>query len=323
MASIVGLRRGAAKERRTSASMTRSAAPRASIGDSKTQRAAAPRVRYGGRRLAGSDELDREPAPWFAETIDPTTGTTQATAADENCRRISSAVTGATAFVFGRERAVPAQPRKRLRHPRPRCREPRTPNSATVAGKREAANLLKAIELPFFGDIFLTEGLGVPILFSRWSGTASTARRWKPTRRCARSCGTIMARATARCRRAWRKKAGSRLQRPRTGDASPQAKGNTLSNADWLKLERPIKLVRALFKIGTTHLAYKPEHADRSRHGRGRGRADPSGRRRRYGDALADPRKSPSTISAKSGLRRPRTTPAIWPPTKSITRVNS
>jgi hypothetical protein len=65
-------------------------------------------------------------------------------------------------------------------------------------------------------------------------------------------------------------------------------KGKTLSNADWESPTDPDAGI-AKMKDGTTHLAYKPEHG-RSRHGRRRGRADPSGRRRRHDDAFADPR---------------------------------
>ncbi len=46
--------------------------------------------------------------------------------------------------------------------------EPRSPTPAIVAGKREAAKVAESCRASFFGDIFLTEAPGVPILFFRW-----------------------------------------------------------------------------------------------------------------------------------------------------------
>ena len=100
-------------------------------------------------------------------------------------------------------------------------------------------------------------------------------------------------------------------------------KGKKLSNDDWKSPTDPDARI-ARMKDGTTHLAYKPEHAVDLDTGVDRRRADPCGRRRRYDDALADARRRPRAISTRDrpcaergralrpgrrqGLSRPRAT---------------
>jgi hypothetical protein len=61
-------------------------------------------------------------------------------------------------------------------------------------------------------------------------------------------------------------------------------KGKKLSNEDWVSKTDPDAKI-AKMKDGSTHLAYKPEHAVDLRHGRHCGGADPWRRRGRHGDA--------------------------------------
>jgi hypothetical protein len=82
-------------------------------------------------------------------------------------------------------------------------------------------------------------------------------------------------------------------------------KGKTLSNADWKSPIDPDARATRM-KDETTHLAYKAEHSVDLDSGVVVAALDPSGRRRRYGDALADPRsrgaqsrRSPATSAAE------------------------
>ena len=61
----------------------------------------------------------------------------------------------------------------------------------------------------------------------------------------------------------------------------------------------------------------------RPRHRRRRGRADPSGRRRRYDDAFADAGRRARATSTRLGWRRARRNPASWSPTRAIIRANN
>ena len=86
-------------------------------------------------------------------------------------------------------------------------------------------------------------------------------RPWRPTRRCGTSCGATTAKATGRCWSAWPGKAGSR--HPRAEDLARldrKRKGKKLSNTDWVSKSDPEAKITKM-KDGTTHLAYKPEHA--------------------------------------------------------------
>src|SRR4051812_17059529 len=75
--------------------------------------------------------------------------------------------------------------------------------------------------------------------------------------RCAAWCGGIPARITRRCCGAWPRRAASKRRVPRIRFDRTR-KGKTLSNADWAS---PPDARIARMKDGTTHLAYKPEHA--------------------------------------------------------------
>jgi transposase len=98
-------------------------------------------------------------------------------------------------------------------------------------------------------------------------------------------------------------------------------KGKTLSNADWESPTDPEAKI-AKMKDGTTHLAYKPEHAvDLDT---GVVVAAPSIRptramRRRFRRHW----KPPSAISTRSGWRRARRSPASSSPTKAIMGGNT
>ena len=61
-------------------------------------------------------------------------------------------------------------------------------------------------------------------------------------------------------------------------------KGKKLSNEDWVSKSDPEAKI-AKMKDGTTHLAYKPEHAVDMGHRRGGGRRAAPGRRGRHDDA--------------------------------------
>jgi hypothetical protein len=64
-----------------------------------------------------------------------------------------------------------------------------------------------------------------------------------------------------RCSSAWRRKAASRRRLSTSSfDSTRKSKGEKLSNEDWTnKTDAAAKIAR--MKDGTTHLAYKPEHA--------------------------------------------------------------
>jgi hypothetical protein len=84
----------------------------------------------------------------------------------------------------------------------------------------------------------------------------------------------------------------SGVETPTAGDLARfdrKRKGKTLSNADWKSPTDPDARITKM-KDGTTHLALKARARGRSRHGRRRGRADPSGRSRRYDHAVSYPR---------------------------------
>ena len=65
-------------------------------------------------------------------------------------------------------------------------------------------------------------------------------------------------------------------------------KGKKLSNQDWVSRSDPEAKI-AKMKDGTTHLAYKPEHAVDPGHRRGGGGGAAPGRRGRYDNASQDP----------------------------------
>ena len=98
-------------------------------------------------------------------------------------------------------------------------------------------------------------------------------------------------------------------------------KGKRLSNADWKSPTDPDARI-AKMKDGTTHLAYKPEHAVDLDTGVVVAApihpADEGDTRR-----CLRPLKSPSAISGRSGLRQPKTSPALSPPTKAIIPVSN
>ena len=84
---------------------------------------------------------------------------------------------------------------------------------------------------------------------------------WRPTPRCARSCGATAARATGRCWSGWPKESG--IATPTAEDLvrlDRKRKGKRLSNEDWTSPTDPEARIAKL-KDGRTHLAYKPEHA--------------------------------------------------------------
>src|SRR3954464_1352105 len=84
---------------------------------------------------------------------------------------------------------------------------------------------------------------------------------WRRTRPCGRSCAATPARATGRCWSGWPRRVGSR---PRTAEdlirLDRKRKSKTLSNEEWVSRTDPEARI-ARMKDGTTHLAYKPEHA--------------------------------------------------------------
>ena len=98
-------------------------------------------------------------------------------------------------------------------------------------------------------------------------------------------------------------------------------KGKTLSNADWKSPTDPEAKI-AKMKDGTTHLAYKPEHAVDLDTGVVVAApihpADQSDTK----TLSPDSSKSPRAISARSSWRRSRTSPACWSPTKVIMRAS-
>ena len=75
-------------------------------------------------------------------------------------------------------------------------------------------------------------------------------------------------------------------------------------------------------KDGTTHLAYKPEHAVDLDTGVVVARADPSGRRRRYDDAFADAGAASRDLDAIWSAPSERN-PSSWSPTRAIIRANN
>ena len=86
-------------------------------------------------------------------------------------------------------------------------------------------------------------------------------RRWRPTRRCARSSAATAAKATARCCSGWPRRAA--IATPTADDLirlDRNRKGKRLSNADWTSPTDPEAKIAKL-KDGRTRLAYKPEHA--------------------------------------------------------------
>ena len=85
-------------------------------------------------------------------------------------------------------------------------------------------------------------------------------RPWRPTRRCATSCGATRVKATGRCWSTWPE---SGIETPTAEDLARldrKRKGKKLSNEDWVSKSDPEAKI-AKMKDGTTHLAYKPEHA--------------------------------------------------------------
>ena len=95
-------------------------------------------------------------------------------------------------------------------------------------------------------------------------------------------------------------------------------KGKTLSNADWKSPTDPDARI-AKMKDGTTHLAYKPEHAvDLDTGVVVAAPIHPADE----GDTttLSPTLEAPRAISTRSGWRRARTSPASWSPTRAITR---
>jgi transposase len=98
-------------------------------------------------------------------------------------------------------------------------------------------------------------------------------------------------------------------------------KSKTLSNADWKNPIDPDAKI-AKMKDGTTHLAYKPEHAvdlDTGSSWPRRSIRPTKAIRRRS----RRPWKSPSAILARSGLGRARTSLASPPPTRAIIRASN
>ena len=86
-------------------------------------------------------------------------------------------------------------------------------------------------------------------------------RPWRPTRRCATSCGGTRARVTRRCWSHLAQESG--IETPTAEDLARldrKRKGKKLSNEDWVSRSDPEARI-AKMKDGTTHLAYKPEHA--------------------------------------------------------------
>ena len=79
-------------------------------------------------------------------------------------------ITGDAALRLGHWFGTSAQFRLNLQSATDICvaEEPRSPTSATAAGKREVAKVAESCRASFSGDIFLTEAPGVPILFFRW-----------------------------------------------------------------------------------------------------------------------------------------------------------
>ena len=87
------------------------------------------------------------------------------------------------------------------------------------------------------------------------------ASTMEATRRCGTSCGATTAKATGRCWSAGPGKAASRHPRPRDlARLDRKRKGKKLSNTDWVSKSDPEAKI-AKMQDGTTHLAYKPEHA--------------------------------------------------------------
>ena len=86
------------------------------------------------------------------------------------------------------------------------------------------------------------------------------ASTWRPTRRCATSCGGTRARVTGDAGALGQE---SGIETPTAEDLARldrKRKGKKLSNQDWVSKSDPEAKI-AKMKDGTTHLAYKPEHA--------------------------------------------------------------
>ena len=85
-------------------------------------------------------------------------------------------------------------------------------------------------------------------------------RPWRPTRRCGTSCGATTAKATGRCWSAWPGKRGRDTHGRGLGASGAEAQGQEAFRHGLGFEERPEAKI-AKMKDGTTHLAYKPEHA--------------------------------------------------------------
>ena len=81
----------------------------------------------------------------------------------------------------------------------------------------------------------------------------------------ANACATVRrdsrARVTGGCWRAWPRRAASRHPRPRTWRAWTASASKKLSNQDWVSKSDRRGQDRQDAQDGTTHLAYKPDHA--------------------------------------------------------------
>ena len=88
-------------------------------------------------------------------------------------------------------------------------------------------------------------------------------------------------------------------------------KGKKLSNQDCVSRSDPEAKI-AKMKDGTTHLAYKPEHAVDLDTGRGGGGGAAPGRRGRYDNASQDPWRRPRQTSRRwMWRRRPKIRPNV------------
>ena len=97
-------------------------------------------------------------------------------------------------------------------------------------------------------------------------------------------------------------------------------KGKTLSNADWKS--RPTVTPGSQDEGRNDASGLQAGARGRPRHRRRRGRADPSGRRRRYDDAFADAGRR--RAQPRRGWAGPsEEEPASWSPTRAIIRANN
>ena len=98
-------------------------------------------------------------------------------------------------------------------------------------------------------------------VWSRASASGSMPRPWRPTRRCATSCGGTRARVTGAAGALGPGERHRDIHGRGPGAPGPQAQGARSSRTRTGSRRATPSAKIAKMKDGTTHLAYKPEHA--------------------------------------------------------------